>query len=53
MNKKNLYQTQDGYQKVVDENPDLKSWFDDIQSTFAKLSDDSKQCDELTGLAKL
>lgn len=43
----------DGYTSVVDENPNLKSWFDDIASTSAALSDDAKQCDKLTGIPKV
>lgn len=44
---------QDGYNGVVDANPDLKWWFDELEATAKKLGEQGQKCKALNGIKKL
>lgn len=44
-----LAKFQNGVQMVIDENPDLKWWFDKVEESATKLVESAKKCEALTG----
>lgn len=46
----NEYISQDAYKKVLDANPEVQSWLEEIQILSQKVAAEGQKCKQLTGL---
>ncbi|XP_031631997.1 uncharacterized protein LOC116346196 [Contarinia nasturtii] len=50
INEEQIQCIKDGVQKVIDDNPELKWWFDKVKESATKLVKAAKKCETLSGI---